>query len=95
MNEDRQPKFFLGQTLATPGALESIQEANQSPMEFLQQHVAGKWGEVDEEDASENENVLLHGERILSVYRTTQDVKLRVITEADRSATTILLPEEY
>ena len=63
MNEDHQPKYRLGQTLATPGALEAIKEANQSPMEFLQQHVAGKWGEVDEEDARDDD---LTTRRILS-----------------------------
>ena len=88
-------RFQLGQTVATPGALQALQEANQSPMEFLSRHVNGNWGEVGREDADANERAADDEARILSVYRTCQGVKLWVITEADRSATTILLPEEY
>ncbi len=87
--------FPLGRTLATPGALEAIQEAGQEPAEFLLWHQAGDWGEVCKEDRQENELSLREGFRLLSVYSTSKGVKLWVITEADRSATTILLPEEY
>ena len=87
--------FSLGQTLATPGALRALEQAGQSPLEFLRRHQTGDWGELCDEDKRENEFSLKHGFRILSAYRTTADVRLWVITEADRSATTILLPEEY
>lgn len=88
-------KFPLGQMLATPGALEALEESGQSAADFLGRHVNGDWGDVDAEDAKENELSVAQGFRILSAYRTTKDVKLWVITEADRSATTILLPDEY
>jgi len=88
-------KFPLGQVVATPGALKAIKVAGQEPAEFLKRHQAGDWGEVCEEDCQENELSLKQGLRLLSVYYTAKGVKLWVITEADRSATTILLPEEY
>jgi hypothetical protein len=58
-------------------------------------HQSGEWGEVGEEDRQENEVSLLKGYRLLSVYRLKDDTKIWIITEADRSVTTILLPEEY
>lgn len=88
--------FPLGQIVATPGALAALGEAGQSPLEFLSRHVCGDWGDLEEEDCKENELSLKKGFRLLSCYRTSSgDTKLWVITEADRSVTTILLPEEY
>lgn len=89
------PRFSLGQVVATPGVLRALEIANQLPFEFLARHQAGDWGEVDEEDRAENELSVDKGFRILSAYRTNNNVRIWVITEADRSATTILLPEEY
>ena len=88
-------RFSLGRVVATPGALSVLEEANQNAFEFLAKHQAGDWGELCEEDIRENEFSVLNGFRILSAYRTRNDVKIWVITEADRSATTLLLPEEY
>jgi hypothetical protein len=88
-------RFSLGQTVATPGALAALTEAGQSPCEFLHRHCSGDWGDVDAEDQQSNEDALLHGERLLSAYRTAKGVKLWVITVADRSSTCILLPDEY
>jgi hypothetical protein len=88
-------KFVLGRTVATPGALRAMEQANQNPFEFLQRHQAGDWGELCEEDKRENEFSVRNGFRILSAYRTRNDVKIWVITEADRSVTTLLLPHEY
>ena len=90
-----RPLFDLGRTLITPGALEALTDAKQSPVTFLERHATGDWGECDREDAIENDLALTQDSRILSVYRTTKGVRLWIITEADRSATTILLPEEY
>lgn len=90
-----QPRFALGQIVATPGALKSIQEAGQDPLELLRRHVCGDWGEVPEEDKEENELSVREGFRILSAYTLASGVKVWLITEADRSATTFLLPEEY
>jgi len=89
------PKFSLGRIVATPGALEALEEANQNPFEFLERHQAGDWGELCEDDKSENEFSLKNGFRILSAYRTLHVVKVWVITEADRSVTTLLVPHEY
>jgi hypothetical protein len=88
-------RFPLGRVVATPGALRVLEEANQNAFEFLAKHQAGDWGELCEEDIRENEFSVLNDFRILSAYRTRNDVKIWVITEADRSATTLLLPEEY
>jgi hypothetical protein len=89
------PKFPLGQLVATPGALEALQAAGQSPAESLDRHVRADWGEVDAHDKAANDEALVHGERLLSAYRTRKGEKLWVITEADRSSTCVLLPEEY
>jgi hypothetical protein len=88
-------KFLLGQLVATPGALAVLQEANQAPMEFLSRHQSGDWGNLPEEDKKENEFSVTRALRILSAYTLKTGVKIWVITEADRSATTILLPSEY
>lgn len=89
------PRFPLGQTVATPGALEALERSNQLPAVFLSRHVTGDWGEVPPEDARENELSVEKGFRILSAYRTGLGARIWVITEADRSSTCILLPEEY
>ena len=95
MTTNTPVKFSLGQCVATPGAQEALREARQSCLEFLSRHVRGDWGEVDSDDDAENELSLENGFRLLSAYRTKRGEKLWVITEADRSVTTILLPEEY
>jgi hypothetical protein len=88
-------KFSLGQTVATPGALEALAQAGQSPAFFLDRHVQGDWGEVCDEDKRLNDQALADGDRLLSAYRTLKGERLWIITEADRSSTCILLPEEY
>ena len=87
--------FPLGRVVATPGALEALEEAEQQPVEFLSRHARCDWGDVDDEDAKLNDEALVEGERILSAYMTRKGAKIWIITEADRSATTILLPSEY
>lgn len=88
-------RFALGRVLATPGALLALEKAGQQPQEFLDRHAHGDWGEVDSQDAKENDFSLQSGLRLLSSYTTVAGDKLWIITEADRSATTLLLPEEY
>ncbi len=90
-----KPKFSLGQLVATPGALRAMEEAGQSPGYFLERHLAGDWGEVDQDDWRANDEALVSGERLLSAYRTLRGTKLWIITEADRSSTCCLRPEEY
>jgi hypothetical protein len=88
-------KFDLGQMVMTPGADESLRGAQQTPLEFLVRLKHGDWGELPPEDIRENEWSLENGARLFSAYRTRTDEKLWVITEWDRSVTTLLLPEEY
>jgi hypothetical protein len=100
MTTNGKPKFNLGQIVATPGALEALQESGQTPQFFLSKHVRGDWGEVCAEDAQLNDQALVDGSRLLSAYRTLKGERLWIITEAAddrgrRAATTALLPEEY
>jgi hypothetical protein len=88
-------KFPLGQIVATPAAIEAMEESGQTPDFFLERHVAGDWGELSDEDKALNEAALIDGDRILSSYKTLKGTKLWVITEADRSVTTVLLPDDY
>jgi len=88
-------RFPLGRIVATPGALTALEEAGESPGIFIKRHVTGDWGDVDEDDRLENEHSLVQGFRLLSAYTLSNGTRLWVITEADRSATTILLPSEY
>ena len=90
-----KPLFSLGQIVGTPGALIAMEEAEQKPVELLVRHVTGDWGYLDDEDKKENELSVREGFRILSAYKLETDVKVWIITEWDRSVTTILLPEEY
>jgi hypothetical protein len=87
--------FELGRIVATPGALQALEAAGEQPAQFLDRHASGDWGELDEEDKQENEFSVRNGFRILSAYSTSAGEKIWIITEADRSATTLLLPEEY
>ena len=89
------PLFPPGQIVATPGALALLEQAKKSPLEFLSRHLRGDWGDLCQEDKTENELSLKYGFRLLSSYPITDTGKLWVITEADRSVTTLLLPEEY
>ena len=88
-------RFEPGEITATPGALDAFVEAGESPLDYLLRHLSGDWGDLDEEDKQENERAVKDGFRILSSYVLASSVKVWVITEADRSATTLLLPDEY
>src|SRR5258708_7761424 len=96
MQQTKQHLFSLGQIVATPGALAALEKAGQNAQEFLSRHVHGDWGEdLNEADRKENQLSLARGFRLLSSYRTNAGEKIWIITESDRSATTLLLPEEY
>jgi len=94
------PRFDLGRIIATPTAIRALEEAGQTPAEFLRRHHVGQWGDLDTEDRQANEDALRTGARLLSDYVLSTGVRIWIITEAvddadQRSATTILLPEEY
>ena len=93
--QQKPVSFPLGQLVATPGALEAMYEAGQAPIEFLARHARLEQGELCNDDHKENLFSVDKRLRIFSAFKTALDVKLWIITEADRSATTILLPEEY
>jgi hypothetical protein len=88
-------KFKIGQLVITPGALAAFTESGENPWAFMVRHMAADWGEVDQEDWKLNDEAVKEGTRILSAYTLKSKVRIWIITEADRSATTILLPEEY
>lgn len=88
------PRFPLGNLVATPGAMGVLDGNQEVILKMLNRHVTGDWGELDEDDRQTNECALQSGGRIFSTY-TELDTKFYVITESDRSLTTILLPEEY
>ena len=90
-----QPKFQLGKLVATPGALDALKEAAVGFLPYVNRHLSGDWGEISHEDAAENDLSLREGFRLLSAYSLPTGCKIWLITEADRSATTILLPEDY
>ena len=87
--------FALGLIVATPGALRAMSAAETNGFEYLARHVSGDWGELDADDKRENELSVREGFRILSAYVLQTGVKIWIITEADRSATSFLLPSEY
>lgn len=86
-------RFELGQLLITPNARDTLVFA--SIQEALTRHASRDWGELGDEDKHLNDQALVEGTRLLSAYRDANNVKFWIITEADRSATTVLLPEDY
>lgn len=100
MNTICKPKFNLGQVVATPGALEALEESGQTPQFFLEKHQHGDWGSLDEQDKQANDQALVDGSRLLSAYRTLKGERLWIITEAaddqgHRVCSTLLRPDEY
>ncbi|MTW34876.1 hypothetical protein GM655_18910 [Pseudoduganella danionis] len=89
------PLFPLGLLVATPGALEVLKEYGIIPMRLIARHSRGDWGDVGRDDAKSNDRAVHSGARLLSCYRLANRVKIWVITEADRSSTTVLLPSDY
>jgi len=85
--------FKSGQVVATPGALELV--SNNEITKALDRHFSGDWGDLCEEDKTVNDEAVISGDRILSAYHTEAGDKFWIITEWDRSVTTVLLPEEY
>ena len=93
MESCRAVPFALGRTVITRGALDAL--AQDDVLSGLSRHARGDWGDVCSEDREANDAALSCGARLLSAYRTPDGTKFWIITEADRSATTVLLPEEY
>lgn len=87
------PLFELGRTVITPNALHSLN--TEDVCKCITRHICGDWGDLEEHDRKMNDEAVLDLERILSAYHDREGVKFYVITEGDRSATTVLLPEDY
>lgn len=90
-----EPRFKLGRTVSTPGAMAALEAAGQNGAYFLERHVRLEPGDLEDYDREANEDAVTDGARILSTYRTDLDTRIWIITEADRSSTCLLLPEEY
>lgn len=87
--------FTLGATVATPPALSVLEAAGTDAATLLDRHVSGDWGDLNDEDKAVNTAAVKDGERILSSYEVAPGRKVWIITEWDRSVTTLLLPSEY
>jgi hypothetical protein len=95
VSRTRKVLFAPGNILATPGALAAVSASGDSLLDLLMRHLAGDWSEMSEHDRRENDLSLREGFRIVSSYTLKSGVVILLISEADRSATTFLLPEEY
>lgn len=89
------PRFALGQVVGTPGVLNKMLESGTDAFGFLERHGRADWGNLTQDDQDANNAALVDGGRLFSVYELPDGDKIWVITEADRSATTLLLPSEY
>lgn len=89
----REGRFALGQLVMTPGVKEAV--APSEMMRAVRRHARGDWGDIKREDQASNDRAVKEGDRLLSSYTTKAGTVFWVITEADRSATTLLLPDEY
>jgi hypothetical protein len=87
-------RFSLGEIVATPGALQLLKHAGISPIWFITRHASGDWGCMCRDDKALNDDAVLEGDRIHSAYEVGKG-KIWIITECDRSVTTLLLPDEY
>jgi hypothetical protein len=94
-NQTPRPLFALGRLVATPAALAAIARSGESAAVFFRRHAAGDWGDVCVDDKKLNDDAVAAGERILSSYLTKKGEKIWIITEADRSVSTLLLPDDY
>ena len=90
---ERTPKFSLGQTVITANANAVLPEMD--VVLALQRHHSGDWGDVDEHDRQMNEDALRNGDRLVSIYKSVRGQKFYIITEWNRSVTTVILPEDY
>jgi hypothetical protein len=91
----KPPRFELGKVVATPGALRLLEAHSLNPLQFLSRHAHGDWGDVCPEDAQANDRGLIDDDRLLSAYALPGGERVWVLTECDRSVTTVLLPGEY
>lgn len=92
-NENEEVRVPLGQVVATANAAGTLPQ--DEILVAFRRHASGDWGDVDEEDRESNDRAFQHGDRLLSVYHTAEGIKFWIITEWDRSVTTVLMPGDY
>jgi len=90
-----KPVFELGYVKCTPGVNAAFDASGDKPLEYRTRHHAGDWGDIDKDNKFLNDRAVIEGTRIVSAYYMTDGTKFWIITEADRSSTTFLLPSEY
>ncbi|MCE7524913.1 hypothetical protein MA04_04238 [Alcanivorax balearicus MACL04] len=90
-----QPLFPAGDIVMTQGVNDLIQRGEVNPSPYLQRHLAGDWGDLCDEDRRTNDDALEQGDRLFSSYQVTPALTIWIITEWNRSVTTLLLPDEY
>jgi hypothetical protein len=93
--ELKMPALPLGELVITPKAEQALEESGQSPAIFLHMYLTGNWGDCREDEWKVNDEALANGGRVQGVYHTANGKEIWIITEANRSATTILTPQEY
>ena len=91
----RQGRLQLGRVVLTRAVNELVAEGGFNPMDLLRRHAAGDWGDISEDDRALNNTALIQEERVMSAYQVNNDLVVWIITEADRSVTTLLLPQDY
>jgi hypothetical protein len=90
-----RPRFQAGRLSMTPGVQQLVHEGTLNLMPYLGRHLSGDWGDLSDADRRANDAAIRRGDRLLSSYQITPETTLWIITEADRAATTALLPSEY
>jgi hypothetical protein len=91
----QEPMFALGQVVATPGALSAMTELGIAPLSLIHRHVRGDWRDLGANDQQQNWLAIRSGLRVFSSHKIGTSTKIWIITEADRTSTTLLLPEDY
>lgn len=91
----RTKLFSLGQCGITPAAHKKLESVGIALSDILERHQTGVWQDMSGRDQTSNHEAIQNGSRVFSAYKLTDDIKVWIITEADRSSTTILLPSEY
>lgn len=95
IDDSLPPRFTLGRLIMTEGVDALIHQGRLNPLPYLRRHVRADWGDLCEADRRQNNAALQAGDRLLSSYPIAPDLTLWIITESDRSVTTLLLPSEY
>lgn len=91
----KKPLFSLGRIVATPGRIEALEKAGENAWTYLMRHCQGDYGDVDQEDWQANDEAVKDGGRILSAYTLKSGERIWIITEADRSSSCVMRPDDY